>query len=73
MEARAVNSQGTTKNGEKYQTIAFIIDRFEFAGTKKQTTGTNSEIPDEELEKQLEEFFEEDKTGVITAETELPF
>lgn len=88
VEARAVNSKGKTKNGEEYNTFSFIIERFEFAGTKKDTkqeqttteTPVEPELSEDELEKELEEFFEEDtnfeppaENGVITAEEDLPF
>jgi len=90
VEARVVNSKGKTKNGEEYNTFSFIIERFEFAGsgrkeqTQEQTTSVQPaepEISEDELEKELEEFFEEDESfepppvenGVITLESESPF
>lgn len=88
IEARVVNSKGRTKSGEEYNTFSFIIERFEFAGsgrkeqTHEQTTRpAESEISEDELEKELEEFFEEDESfeppavenSVITSESGLPF
>ncbi|ADQ45573.1 single-strand binding protein [Caldicellulosiruptor kronotskyensis 2002] len=88
VEARAENARGKTKDGVEYPTFRFVIERFWFAGSKlkqqhEQTAvaeTVESEISEDELEKELEEFFEEDtnfeppvENGVITAEEDLPF
>lgn len=88
VEARAENARGKTKDGVEYPTFRFVIERFWFAGSKKEqqkeqtapASEAEPEIPEDELEKELEEFFEEDETfeppaenGVITSEKDLPF
>ncbi|ADQ41564.1 single-strand binding protein [Caldicellulosiruptor acetigenus I77R1B] len=88
VKARAENARGKTKEGIEYPTFRFVIERFWFAGSKKEQqkeqTATASEaepeIPEDELEKELEEFFEEDESfeppaenGIITSEEDIPF
>lgn len=36
VEARAANSRGKTKNGEEYNTVVFLIERFEFASAPRK-------------------------------------
>ncbi|ADQ06145.1 single-strand binding protein [Caldicellulosiruptor hydrothermalis 108] len=87
VEARAENARGKTKDGVEYPTFRFVIERFYFAGSKKEqqkeqtatTSETEPEFSEDELEKELEEFFEEDETfeppekGIITSEEDIPF
>ncbi|WPX08150.1 single-stranded DNA-binding protein [Anaerocellum danielii] len=88
VEARVENATGKTKDGVEYPTFRFVVERFWFAGAKKEqqheqtaeAPATGPEIPEDELEKELEEIFEEDPTfvppvenGVITSENGLPF
>lgn len=87
VEARTENARGKTKDGVEYPTFRFVIERFWFAGSRKEqpheqtavASSVKTEIPEDELEKELEEFFEEDQNfeppvenGVITAEEDLP-
>lgn len=87
VEARVENARGKTKDGVEYPTFRFVIERFFFAGSKKEqhheqtptASSAETEMPEDELEKELEEFFEEDtnfeppaENGVITAEQDLP-
>lgn len=70
VEARAENARGKTKEGIEYPTFRFVIERFYFAGSKKEpqheqsaaVSEAESDISEDELEKELEEFFEEDET-----------
>ena len=87
-ELRVENATGKTKDGVEYPKFRFVVERFWFAGTKKEqqheqaaeAPAVEPEVPEDELEKELEEIFEEDpafvppvKNGAITSETELPF